>query len=68
MHEIKSFATALVMASVFSAMFWAQVGMMATGAAAVAPNAVIHGVASNPYQDAYLTHGPSLGEFASLAR
>jgi hypothetical protein len=67
MHEIKSFATALVMASVFSAMFWAQVGMMATGAAAV-PKAVIHGVASNPYQDAYLTHGPSLGEFASLAR
>jgi hypothetical protein len=68
MHEIKSFATALAMASVFSAMFWAQVGMMATSAAAVAPKAVSHGVASNPYQDAHLTYGPSLGEFASLAR
>jgi hypothetical protein len=48
MHEIKSFATALAMASVFSAMFWAQIGMMATDAAGAGPKSASYGITSNP--------------------
>jgi hypothetical protein len=42
--------------------------MMVTDAAGAVPKAEPYGVASNPYQNITLTYGPSLGEFASIAR
>jgi hypothetical protein len=49
-------------------MFWVQLGMMVTDAAGSPARTESRGVASNPYQNITLTYGPSLGEFASLAR
>jgi len=68
MHKLTTFATALAMTSVFAVVFWVQLGIMATGAAGAPAMAEPDGIASNPYQSMALTYGPSLGEFASLAR
>jgi hypothetical protein len=68
MHKLGTFATALTMTSVFAVMFWVQLGMMVTDAAGSPARIDPRGVASNPYQNIALTYGPSLGEFASLAR
>ena len=68
MNKLTTFATALTMTSVFAVMFWVQLGMMVTDAAGAAPKAEPYGIALNPYQNITLTYGPSLGEFASLAR
>jgi hypothetical protein len=68
MHKLKTFATALIMSSVFVVMFWAQFGMMATNAAGAPRKGEPAGIVSNPYQDIALTYGPSFAEFASLAR
>ena len=68
MHKLTTFATALTMTSVFAVMFWVQLGMMVTDAAGSPARTESRGVASNPYQNIILTYGPSLGEFASLAR
>ena len=68
MNKLPTFATALAMTSVFAVMFWLQLGMMVTDAAGAAPKAEPYGIALNPYQNIALTYGPSLGEFASLAR
>jgi hypothetical protein len=70
MHKLTTFATALAMTSVFAVMFWVQLGMMVTDAAGAAPKTEPYGIALNPYQNIIrtFTHGPSLGEFAWLAR
>ena len=67
MNKLTTFATALAMTSVFAVM-WLQLGMMVTDAAGAGPKTEPYGIALNPYQNITLTHGPSLGEFASLAR
>ena len=71
MHKLTSFATALAMTSVFAVTFWVQLGMMATDAAgSPRQRPSLAAIASNPYQNIIrtFTHGPSLGEFAWLAR
>jgi len=68
MHKLTSFATALAMTSVFAVMFWVQLGMIVTNAAGAAPKTEPYGSVLSPYQNITLTYGPSLGEFASIAR